>query len=284
LFAQKKIQSQLVLLLLYTYILVITIILFYYQTIIIYMAGESIMLNDDMVNFMIRNILGHEPPHDFQPAGCGSRLAGLESKISSLREFRGGGPKAKANAGDSKADADAKAGDSKADADAKAGDSKADADAKAGDSKADADAKAEYPTADADAKAEYPIADADADTERGQYVRNYLYMDDDNTMGVLSQYIGQNLNEDLGKFIVQFGLTKRDDINPEAMVELMPDQESDSEAKESASSHIMQTRRKGEAQRKAINACQEVKEIVDYVRMLILGYLRTQDVSIEGVL
>ena len=45
---------------------------------------HEIELKDDMTKFMIRNIFGHEPIHDFNPSGTGKRYINLDNKISSL--------------------------------------------------------------------------------------------------------------------------------------------------------------------------------------------------------
>jgi len=49
------------------------------------MAPIEIKISDEMTNFMIRNILGHEPCHDFNPAGAGSRYVKLNKQLENLK-------------------------------------------------------------------------------------------------------------------------------------------------------------------------------------------------------
>ena len=45
----------------------------------------KISINEDMTKFMIRNILGHEPCHDFNPAGAGSRYVKLNKQLENVK-------------------------------------------------------------------------------------------------------------------------------------------------------------------------------------------------------
>ena len=49
------------------------------------MPTIGIEIDDEMTNFMIRNILGHEPCHDFNPAGAGSRYVKLNKQLENLK-------------------------------------------------------------------------------------------------------------------------------------------------------------------------------------------------------
>jgi hypothetical protein len=49
------------------------------------MATIEIKIDAEMTNFMIRNILGHEPCHDFNPAGAGSRYVKLNKQLENLK-------------------------------------------------------------------------------------------------------------------------------------------------------------------------------------------------------
>ena len=49
------------------------------------MATIGIEIDEEMTNFMIRNILGHEPCHDFNPAGAGSRYVKLNKQLENLK-------------------------------------------------------------------------------------------------------------------------------------------------------------------------------------------------------
>ena len=49
------------------------------------MAPINISINEDMTKFMIRNILGHEPCHDFNPAGAGSRYVKLNKQLENVK-------------------------------------------------------------------------------------------------------------------------------------------------------------------------------------------------------
>ncbi len=49
------------------------------------MAAIGIEIDAEMTNFMIRNILGHEPCHDFNPAGAGSRYVKLNKQLENLK-------------------------------------------------------------------------------------------------------------------------------------------------------------------------------------------------------
>jgi len=45
----------------------------------------GIEIDDEMTKFMIRNILGHEPCHDFNPAGAGSRYVKLNKQLENVK-------------------------------------------------------------------------------------------------------------------------------------------------------------------------------------------------------
>jgi len=45
----------------------------------------EIKIDDKMTKFMIRNILGHEPCHDFNPAGAGSRYVKLNKQLENVK-------------------------------------------------------------------------------------------------------------------------------------------------------------------------------------------------------
>jgi hypothetical protein len=49
------------------------------------MTTVEIKIDAEMTNFMIRNILGHEPCHDFNPAGAGSRYVKLNKQLENLK-------------------------------------------------------------------------------------------------------------------------------------------------------------------------------------------------------
>ena len=49
------------------------------------MPTIGIEIDEEMTNFMIRNILGHEPCHDFNPAGAGSRYVKLNKQLENLK-------------------------------------------------------------------------------------------------------------------------------------------------------------------------------------------------------
>ena len=45
----------------------------------------NIVIDDKMSKFMIRNILGHEPCHDFNPTNQGSRYSNLSNQLENLK-------------------------------------------------------------------------------------------------------------------------------------------------------------------------------------------------------
>ena len=45
----------------------------------------EIKIDEEMTKFMIRNILGHEPCHDFNPAGAGSRYVKLNKQLENVK-------------------------------------------------------------------------------------------------------------------------------------------------------------------------------------------------------
>ena len=49
------------------------------------MSPVEIKIDDKMTKFMIRNILGHEPCHDFNPAGAGSRYIKLNKQLENVK-------------------------------------------------------------------------------------------------------------------------------------------------------------------------------------------------------
>ena len=49
------------------------------------MSPVEITIDEKMTDFMIRNILGHEPCHDFNPAGAGSRYVKLNKQLENVK-------------------------------------------------------------------------------------------------------------------------------------------------------------------------------------------------------
>ena len=239
---------------------------------------NNVQIDDKMTNFLVRNIFGHEPCHDFNPTGTVVRLLSLTSRLESLFE----------RSVEIKRKADDDVGETSGDEDETTGEQSS--------NRGNPRHRIEQPGLArpmlggafnvSDEVGKEDIDDAehffgdDADTtEIGKssdkiynIIKNYDNLEDGSTIQAINDnYIILSritpLNHVIGNDYVNFLKKFSNSLNPEYL---------------NASANIYATRGQSTSIRKAISGIQCITECTEYIRMLVFSHLYLEEPDVSG--
>ena len=254
----------------------------------------EIKIDNIMSKFMIRNILGHEPCHDFNPAGCGSRYINLNSQLENVKldniNKKGGG------LGDSKFETKEEEKDEEEEEEDEEEEEEEDEEEEEKEEEEEEEANLpntieeymdmeEYSPSDIynTIALENKNNDATADISLNIFYSilkdNYRdFLNDFGTnpeMMIYTNNIEENKNEETEEKTEETRAAEETGAEAQKIAATTEAEEAEKTAENKAKniSPRMETRKMAQEKCNTINGIQSITEIDDYIRMYILGYI-----------